>query len=118
MFKVQSDDQSLKISMESMKLKENQEEEYPRRNQYHSTTGEINQVTDHGASVSQGGGVWHGLDIKWVQQNETEKVEKIKSCERQLIEKGREYRIEIIYKNKSSLISGIIRKLNYISQVL
>ena len=106
MFKVQNDDRSLKISMESMKLKENQEEEYPRRNQYHSITGEISQVTDHGASVSQGGGAWHGLDVKGVQQNETDKVEKIKSYERKLIEKGREYRIEIIYKNKSSLISG------------
>ena len=35
MFKVPSDDQSLRISMENLELRDNQEEEYVSRNQYH-----------------------------------------------------------------------------------
>ena len=43
MLKVQSDDQSVRISMENLKLKDNQEE-YVSRNQYHLVRGQINQL--------------------------------------------------------------------------
>ena len=39
MFKVPNDDQSLRISMENLKLKDNQEQEYISRNQYHLVRG-------------------------------------------------------------------------------
>ena len=35
MFKIPSDDQSLRIRMENLKLRDNQEEEYVSGNQYH-----------------------------------------------------------------------------------
>ena len=35
MFKIPSDDQSLRIRMENLKLRDNQEEEYASGNQYH-----------------------------------------------------------------------------------
>ena len=38
-FKVGSDDQSLRIIMEDLKLRDNQEEEYVSRNQYHLVRG-------------------------------------------------------------------------------
>ena len=78
MLKVQSDDQSLKISMESMKLKENQEEKYPRKNQYHSIRGQINQVMDHGTSVNKVGGVWHGLNLGGVNRLKQRKSKKLR----------------------------------------
>ena len=43
MLKVQSDDQSVRISMENLKLKDNQEE-YVSRNQYHLVRGQTNQL--------------------------------------------------------------------------
>ena len=46
MFKVPSDDQSLRISMENLKLRDNQEEEYVSRNQYHLLRGQIDQLID------------------------------------------------------------------------
>ena len=46
MLKVQSDDQSVRISMENLKLKDNQEE-YVSRNQYHLVRGQINQLKVH-----------------------------------------------------------------------
>ena len=45
MFKVPSDDQSLRISMENLKLRDNQEE-YDSRNQYHLVRGRIDQLID------------------------------------------------------------------------
>ena len=45
MFKVPSDDQSLRISMENLKLRDNQEE-YVSRNQYHLVRGRIDQLID------------------------------------------------------------------------
>ena len=39
MFKVPSDDQNLRISMENLKLRDHQEEEYVSRNQYHLVRG-------------------------------------------------------------------------------
>ena len=39
LFKVPSDDQSLRISMDNLKLRDNQEEEYVSRNQYHLVRG-------------------------------------------------------------------------------
>ena len=110
MIKVLTDDQILRICMENLKLKDNQEE-YARENQRHSIRGQINQVTDHGVSVNQAGGVWQRLELRGVQQDGTEKVEEMKRPERKFTEKGREYRISILHKNKSSLISRIIRIL-------
>ena len=46
MFKVPRDDQSLRISMENLKLRDNQEEEYVSRNQYHLLRGQIDQLID------------------------------------------------------------------------
>ena len=46
MFKVLSDDQSLRSIKENMKLKDNHEEEYVSRNQYHLVRGQIDQLID------------------------------------------------------------------------
>ena len=56
MFKVPSDDQSLRISMENLKLRDNQEEEYVSRNQYHLVRRQIDQLIDEKPSVSQSDG--------------------------------------------------------------
>ena len=70
MFKVPSDDQSLRISMENLKLRDNQEEEYVSRNQYHLKRGWIEQLIDEEPSAKQ-----MVLGMECIQQklsNETE----------------------------------------------
>ena len=52
------------------------------------------------------------------QQDETEKVEQVNRCCRTLTEKGREYRISILDKKKSSLVSKTIRKSSEINDLL
>ena len=95
MFKVRSDDQSLRIGMDNLKLKDNQEEEYDSRNI----------------------GGWNGMHSAEAQPDETEKVEQVNRCRRTLTEKGREYRISILNKKKSSLVSRIIRKSSEINDL-
>ena len=56
MFKIPSDDQSLRIKMENLKLRDNQEEEYVSRNQYHLVKGRIDQLINAETSVSQADG--------------------------------------------------------------
>ena len=63
MFKVPSDDQSSRIRMKNLKLRDNQEEEYVSRNQYHLVRGRINQLIDEEPSVSQADGVWNGMRL-------------------------------------------------------
>ena len=96
MFKVPSDDQSLRIGMENLKLKDHQEEEY----------------------VSRNLGAWNGMHSAEAQPDETEKVEQVNKRCRTLTEKGREYRISILDKKKSSLVSRIIRKSSEINDLL
>ena len=111
MFKVLSNDQSLRIIKENMKLKDNHEEEYVSRNQYHLVRGQIDQLIDEEPSVSQAGGASNGIHYSAeAQPDETEKVEQMNKRCRTLTEKGREYRISILDKKKSSLVSRIIRK--------
>ena len=73
MFKAPSDDRSLGISMENLNLKDNQEEEYVSRNQYHIVRGRIDQLIDEeSSSVSQADGAWNGMHLAEVQPDETE----------------------------------------------
>ena len=72
MFKVPSDDQSLRISMENLKLRDNQEEEYVSRNQYHLKRGRMEQLIDEEPSVSQADGAWNGMCSAETQPDETE----------------------------------------------
>ena len=111
MFKVLSNGQSLRIIKENMKLKDNHEEEYVSRNQYHLVRGQIYQLIDEEPSVSQADGASIGIHYSAeAQPDETEKVEQMNKRRRTLTEKGREYRISILDKKKSSLVSRIIRK--------
>ena len=71
MFKVQSDDQSLRIGMENLKLKDNQEKEY----------------------VSRNLGVWNGMHSAEAQPDETEKVEQVNRRCWTLAGKERKHRI-------------------------
>ena len=118
MFKVPSDDQSLRISMENLKLRDNQEEEYVSRNQYHLVRGRIDQLIDEEPSASQADGAWNGKRSAEAQPDETEKLEQVNRLQRTLTEKGREYRISILDKKKSSLVSRIIRKSSEIDDLM
>ena len=53
-----------------------------------------------------------------VQLDEPEKVEQMSRCYRTLTEKRREYRISIVDKKKSNLVSKIIRKPSEISDLV
>ena len=64
MFKVPSDDQRFIISMENLKLRDNQEEEYVSRNQYQLVRGRIDQLIDEEPSVSR----VDGLGMEYIQQ--------------------------------------------------
>ena len=118
MFKVPSDDQSLRISMENLKLRDNQEEEYVSRNQYHLVRGRIDQLIDEEPSIGQADGAWNGMRSAEAQPDETEKLEQVNRRRRTLTEKGREYRILILDKKKSSLVSRIIRKSSEIDYLM
>ena len=118
MFKVPNDDQSLRISMENLKLRDNQEEEYVSRNQYHLVRGRIDQLIDEEPSVGQADGAWNGMRSAEAQPDETEKLEQVNRRRRTLTEKGREYRILILDKKKSSLVSRIIRKSSEIDDLM
>ena len=96
MFKVPSSDQSLRIGMEKLKLKDSHEEEY----------------------VSRNLGACNGMHSAEAQPNETEKVEQVNRRRRKLPEKGREYRISILGKKKSSMVSRVIRKSSEINDML
>ena len=71
-FKVGSDDQSLRISMEDLKLRDNQEEENVSRNQYHLVRGWIDQLIDEVPSVRQVDGAWNGMCSAEAQPDEIE----------------------------------------------
>ena len=71
MFKVPRDDQSLRISMENLKLRDNQEEEYVSRNQYHLVRGRIDQLIDEEPSVGQADGAWNGMRSAEAQPDDT-----------------------------------------------
>ena len=72
MFKVPSDDQSLRISMKNLKLRDNQEEEYVNKNQYHLVRGQIDQLIDKEWPVSQVDGAWNGMCSAEAQPDEIE----------------------------------------------
>ena len=95
MFKVPSDGQSLRIGMQNLKLKGHQEEEY----------------------VSRNIGGWNGMHSAEAPPDETKKVEQVNRRRRTLTEKGREYRISILDKKKSSLVSSIIKKSSEINDL-
>ena len=61
MFKVPSDDQSLRITMENLQRTGNLEEEYVSRNQYHLMRGRIDQLIDEEPLVTQTYGAWNGM---------------------------------------------------------
>ena len=52
------------------------------------------------------------------QPGETEKLEQVNRRRRTLTEKGKEYRISILDKKKSSLVSRIIRKSSKINDLM
>ena len=52
------------------------------------------------------------------QPDETEKLEQVNRHRRTLTEKGKEYRISILDKKKSSLVSRIIRKSSKINDLM
>ena len=118
MFKVPSDDQNLRISIENLKLRDNQEEEYVLRNQYNLVRGRIDQLIDQEPSVSQADIAWNGMHSEEAQPDEREKLEKVNRRRRTLTEKGREHRISILEKKKSSLVSRIISKSSEINDLL
>ena len=118
MFKVPSDDQSLRITMENLQRTGNLEEEYVSRNQYHLMRGRIDQLIDEEPPVTQTYGAWNGMRWAEAQPDETEKVEQVNRRPRTLAEKEREYRISIFDKKKSSLVSRTIRKSREINDLL
>ena len=89
MFKVPSDDQSLRITMENLQRTGNLEEEYVSRNQYHLMRGRIDQLIDEEPPVTQIYGAWNGMRSAEAQPDETEKVEQVNRRRRTLAEKGR-----------------------------
>ena len=118
MFKVPSGDHSLRISMENLKLRDHQEEEYVSRNQYHLVRGWIYQLIDKEPSVGQADGAWNRMRSAEAQPDETKKLEQVNRRCRTLTEKGREYRISILDKKRSSLVSRIIRKSSEINDLI
>ena len=76
MFKVPSDDQSLRIRKENLKLKDNQEkeEEYIKRDQSHLVRGQVNQLIDKEPSISQADDAWNGMQLN---RSSAEKVRKL-----------------------------------------
>ena len=86
MFKVPSDDQSLRISMVNLKLKDKEEEEYVSRNQYQSSRWYC---------------TWNRIHSAEAQPDETEKVEQLNRRHRMtLTKKGREYGTEASFIKK------------------
>ena len=118
MFKVPSDGQILRIKMKNLKLRDNQEEEYVSRNQYHLVRGRMDQLINEEPSVSQADGVWNGMCLAEAQPDETEKLEQVKRHRKTLTLKEREYRISILEKKKSSLVFRITRKLSETNDLL
>ena len=82
--------------MENLKLRDNQEEEYVSRNQYHLVRGRLDQLIDEEASVSQADGARNGMRSAEAQPDETGKLEQVNRPRRTFTEKGKDNRISIL----------------------